>query len=71
MVEMVMEGRCRVEMSLEVDELVESARVNWSSWVRRQAEEQKAVPLVCLSQDKQKSPSRKSMVVRWWSELKR
>lgn len=41
--------------------VVDSAKVKWSSCVRRQAEEQKAVPLVCRSQDKQKSPSRKSM----------
>lgn len=40
----------------------DSARVKWSSWVRRQADEQKYVPLVCRSQDKQKSPRTKSML---------
>jgi len=72
LVEIVMEGLCRVVevvvVLLEV-ELAEFARVNWSSWVRRQAEEQKAVPFVCLSQDKQKSPRRKSMVVEVWFEV--
>jgi len=51
-------------VSLKDEEGVDSGpRVKWSSCVRRQAEEQKAVPLVCLSQDKQKSPRRKSMLV--------
>lgn len=62
------EGRCETEeydlVSLKDEEGVDSEpRVKWSSCVRRQAEEQKAVPLVCLSQDKQKSPRRKSMFV--------
>lgn len=69
-------GRCceTVEndfVSLKDDEGDESdPRVKWSSCVRRQADEQKAVPLVCLSQDKQKSPRRKSMFVsRWLSQV--
>lgn len=48
----------------EAVDVVDPARVKWSSCVRRQAEEQKEVPLVWRSQDKQKSPRRKSMFVQ-------
>lgn len=45
------------------DELVEVGDpTRWSSWVRRHAEEQNAVPLVWPSQDRQKSPMVKSML---------
>jgi hypothetical protein len=43
------------------EEGVDDAKVYWSSCVRRHAEEQKFVLLVWRSQDKQKSPRRKSM----------
>jgi hypothetical protein len=49
-------GRGGAESYWEFEGEAGSEKVVWSSSARRQACEQKVVPLVCRSQDKQKSP---------------